>query len=167
MDATSDAASVSASTAATTASTLSSCTTNLYWGSKGWTFLLSIHESSWEISPLCFNSLVQILLVVYFSGHLLARLSSGMLEILLVFKIGYVLGFTLIFSSYDQLRVQKIYIFSGRSWTYWKLLRFSWLVMLKFWPGQSDGGFVLFPRRLDSLIVDNAEITVKLYCIMC
>ena len=166
MDATSAAASGSALTAATTASTLSSCATHLVWGSKGWAFLLSIHEYSWEISPLCFNSLIQIVLVVYFAGHLLARLSSSMLAILLVFKIKYLLGFTLILVHMINWGYGQ-YIFSGRSWTYQNLLIFSWLVMLKFWPGQSDGGLVLFPRLSDSLIVDNAKITVKLYCIMC
>ena len=97
MNATSAAASGYMYTAATTASTLSSSTTHLNWGSKGWTFLLSVHESSWELFPLCFNSLLHSTLIVYCSGILLARWSSGMLTILLGFEIGSSLGFTLIF----------------------------------------------------------------------
>ena len=61
MDADSSAASVSVSTAKisyTVASTLYSSTTHLDWDSKVWTLLLYIRESSRELLPLCFNSLV-------------------------------------------------------------------------------------------------------------
>ena len=60
MDADSSAASVSVSTAKTAytvASTLYSSTPHLDWGSKVWTLLLFIRESSRELLPLCFNSL--------------------------------------------------------------------------------------------------------------
>ena len=33
------------------------------------------------------------------------------------------------------LRVRTIYVFSARFWTYWKMLRVSWLVLLKYWSG--------------------------------
>ena len=97
MDATSDAASVSASTAATTASTLSSCTTNLYWGSKGWTLFICVRKSSCELFPLRFESAVQIVHIVCCTGLLLVQFSSGAITILLVFALGSSLGFTVIF----------------------------------------------------------------------
>ena len=89
MSATSTADFVSASTVSTVASTLSSSTTHLDWGSKGCTFLLSVHRYSSDIFPLCFNPLVRTEL-------LFVRLTSGTLAILLGFKLGSYLGFTLI-----------------------------------------------------------------------
>ena len=96
MDATSDTAYVSVFTAVTLASTLTSSNTHIDWGFKIYTFLLSIRQYSWEISPLCFNSLVQIVLVVCCAGLLLACLFSGALAIFLGFELGSLLDFTLI-----------------------------------------------------------------------
>ena len=92
------AASATASgSVATTASTLSSSATHLDWGSKGWTFSFYVRESSWEIFPLCSDSLSQIVLIVCFAGLILKRLSSGTLVILLGFELGSSLDFTVIF----------------------------------------------------------------------
>ena len=97
MATTSSAASGSASTVPPAASTLSSSTSNLDWGSKGWTLLLSVQNYSWDIFSLCFNSLIQLVLIVCCVGILLARLSFGKLVILLGIKLRSLLGFTIIF----------------------------------------------------------------------
>ena len=97
MAATSNAASRSASTMAATASALYSSTTHIDWGSKGQNVLFSVHKYYWELFPLCFIFLVQIVLIVCYAGIILALLSSGMLAILLGFELGSLLGFTIIY----------------------------------------------------------------------
>ena len=100
MDDDSTTASGSASTPdkmATKESTLSLYTTHLDWGSKEWTFSLYIRKYSWELLPLCFDSLLQIVLIVSCAGILFTRLSSGTIDILLGFKLVSSLDFTIIF----------------------------------------------------------------------
>ena len=126
MSDTSSAVSGSAPTIATAASILSSSTTNIDWCYKGWTFFFivsnnglwiyffswlqcwfrfpdhvgcqwSVRESSWRLFPVWFNCLFQRALVVCCYRILLERLSSDTLVILLGFKLGSSLGFTIIF----------------------------------------------------------------------
>ena len=166
MNAASAAAFGSASTASTMDSTLSSCTTHIDWGSKVWNFLLSFNKYSWEPFPLCYNYLVQIVMIVCCARLLLTRLYSRTLVILIGLDLGSLLRLTIIFCSDDHLRVHTISLFSARYWTYQNMLRSSWSIMLKYRPGWSAGGLVSFYRRLDSLIVDNVELSFNIYCIM-
>ena len=64
MDAASAAASVSASTSTNAAYILLCSTFNLGLGTKGRTFLLYVRKSYLELFPLCFESLVHIVLIV-------------------------------------------------------------------------------------------------------
>ena len=161
MAATSSAAYVYASNAFNVAYTLPFSTTHIYWGSKVWTLLLSVRKYSWGILPLWFNCLFQSILIICCGGIILARLYSGSFVILLGFKIGFLPGFTLIFvwmltwgsgqylSSPTNLGLAgscSDYLFIGSNWSGWP-----------------DGGLMLFCRRSDSLIVDNVELSVKLY----
>ena len=87
----------STSAAATADSNLSYSTTNLDWGSKGWTFLLFVRKSSWDLSPLCFDSLFQIIIIVHWYVLILEIFSSVMIVILIGFEIGSSLGSTVTF----------------------------------------------------------------------
>ena len=177
MDATSSATSESVSI---TASTLSYSTPNFDWGSKGWNLFLIIsnygpwiygfslgwyvRKSSWELFPMCFNSLVHIVLILCCSGVFLVRLLSGTLAILLEDDLVSLLRFTLFFNTH--VRVLTIYVFSAWYWTYQKLLIVSWSVTLKYWSGWFDDGLSSFRWRSYGLIVDNVSLLVKLYCIL-
>ena len=159
------AASGSASTVSTEESALSSSTTHIDWGSKGWTFSLYVRESSWELFPLCFDSLVQLILVVCCTGIIFMFLSYGTLAILLGFNIVSSLGFTVIFvRMLTWGSRQSLYSLPGLGITWscseYLFIGSSWLVWY-------DVGLLLFHRRSDGLIVDNVEISFKLYCIMC
>ena len=164
MASTSDAASGSASTTVTAASTVSSYTTHIYWGSKGLTFLLSIRKYSWGLFSLRFSCLVQRVLIICFPGIILAHLSYDVLVVLLGFDTGYLLGFTLIF-------VRIITWGSGRSLSSLPNLWLTGSCSDYFfngssWPGWSYVGLVLFRRSSYGLIVDNVELSVKIWCIM-
>ena len=138
MAATSAAAYGYASNASIVASTLSSSTTYLYWDSKGWTILLFVCKYSWGLLLLCFNCLVQIILIICCDGIILARLSSVALVVLLGFELGSSLGFTLIF----------VWILT---WGYGRYL---------FFPPNLG----LTGSCLDYLFIGSVEISVRLVC---
>ena len=153
------------STAATAAYSMSYSTNHVGWGSKWWNFFLSCRESSWNLFPLCFDSLVQLVLILCWSGLLLECLSSSTLVVLLEFEISYLLGFTVIFvwvltwGSERSLSSPSDIWIKGNCSEYF-FIRSNWLV----W---SDVGLLSFSRCLDGLIIDNVETSWKIYSIIC
>ena len=158
MDAASAAASVSASTSTNAAYILLCSTFNLGLGTKGRTFLLYVRKSYLELFPLCFESLVHIVLIVWCAGVVFTRLSSGTIAILLGFEPSSFLGFTIIF-------VHMLTWGSGRSLSSLTNLEITWSFsefIGSSWSGRSDVVLLSFFWRLDSLTVDNVESLCKL-----
>ena len=131
MATTSAAASGSASAAAIAASNLYSSTNHLDWGSKIWTFLLSVCQYYWELFTLFFNSLVQIFLIICFAGLLLAQFFWHAHDLARP-KYRIFSWLHPYFCWDDHLRVRMISVSSAQSWTYQKLIRFSRSVILKY-----------------------------------
>ena len=156
MAATSAAAYGYASNASTVASTLSSSTTYLYWDSKKWTILLFVCKYSWGLLLLCFNCLVQIILIICCDGIILARFYSGSFVILLGFKIGSLPVFTLTFTRMltwgSGLSLSSTHNL-GLTWS-----RLEYLLIVSNRLDRSNGGLALYYWRLDGLIVDNVEV---------
>ena len=151
-------------TGATAYATTSSSTTHIDLGSKGWNFSLYVRKYSWELFPLCFDSLVQLISIVCCAGFLLARFSSGTLAIFLGFEIVSLLDFTIFLCILTWGSGRSLFS-PPNPGIIGNFLEYFFIV--SSWLGWSGFGLLSFRRHSGGLIVYNVETGCKLYFIMC